>query len=317
MFNDKRIIGRYGGKVEGPLVLGIGAVHGNEPAGVKALEEVFKMLEMEQKTNPGFIFKGCIYGLTGNVAAYKTGARYINKDLNRIWHPENVDKLLSVGPESLQHEEKELVELLTVIRQIITETQSRHIIIIDLHTTSADGGIFSIPLEDDADSIRLAEALHAPVVMGLLKGLNGTLMHYASGNHFIYNGLPETAGCVAFEAGQHDDPLSVSRCISAVISTLRAVGCVKPEDVDHKHDDILLDYASGLPKRTRITHVHHIGPEEHFSMRPGYLNFQPVKRGEQLAVSVKGPILAPSDGLILMPLYQPKGTDGFFIVEPV
>jgi len=317
MFNDKRIIGRYSGEQDGPLVLGIGAVHGNEHAGVKALEEVFKMLQAEQESIPGFVFRGSIYGLTGNMAAYKTGARFISKDLNRIWQPENVDKLLSADPDELQDEEQELVELLLVIRQIITEGQFRHIIIIDLHTTSADGGIFSIPLEDDADSIRLAEALHAPVVMGLLKGLNGTLMHYASGNHFVYNGLPETAGCVAFEAGQHDDPLSVSRCISAVISTLRAVGCVRPEDVDHKHDDILLDYASGLPKRTRITHVHHIGPEEHFSMRPGYLNFQPVQKGEQLAFSVNGPVLAPSSGLILMPLYQPKGTDGFFIVEPV
>lgn len=317
MLKDERIIGRYGGNDEGPLVLGIGAVHGNEHAGVKALKEVFRMLQAEEESVPGLVFRGSIYGLTGNMAAFKTGARFISKDLNRIWQPENVDKLLNTDPQELQDEEKELVDLLWVIRQIIADTQSRHIVIIDLHTTSADGGIFSIPLEDDVESVRLAESLHAPVVMGLLKGLNGTLMHYASGNHFVNNGLPETASCVAFEAGQHDDPLSVSRCISAVISTLRAVGCLRPEDVDHKHDEILLDYAAGLPKRTRIAHVHHIGPEEHFRMRPGYLNFQPVQRGEQLAVSADGPVVAPFDGLILMPLYQPKGTDGFFIVEPV
>jgi succinylglutamate desuccinylase len=50
-------------------------------------------------------------------------------------------------------------------------------------------------------------------------------------------------------------------------------------------------------------------------MKPGYVNFQKINRGETLAVSQEGDVQSPSDGLILMPKYQPQGDDGFFIVE--
>ncbi len=317
MIFDERVIGHFSGHEDGPLVLAIGATHGNEPAGVQAIAEVFRMLEAETKEKPDFLFKGHLVGLIGNLQAYQSGQRFIQKDLNRIWDPAFVETLLTRDPGTLEYEEAELVALLQEIKRTIIQTSAKHMVIIDLHTTSAGGGIFSIPLEDDPESIQLAAGLHAPVVMGLLKGLSGTLMHYASGNHFLSDGLPEEVCCVAFEAGQHTDPLSVSRSISAIISTLRNEGCLRPEDVDHKHDDILLDYAAELPKLTRIIHVHHIGPDEHFRMRPGYVNFQPVMKGEPLAVSNEKEVCAPSDGLILMPLYQPKGTDGFFIVETV
>jgi succinylglutamate desuccinylase len=314
---DERVIGQFIGQEEGPLVIAIAATHGNEPAGVAALTEVFRMLEEEARAVPDFFFKGQITGLIGNLTAYKAGQRFIDKDLNRIWNPEFVDGLLKKPIDELQNEEQELVQLLLKIRSLINQSRAKHLIIIDLHTTSAEGGIFSIPLEDDQESIQLAATIHAPVVLGLLKGLSGTLMHYASGNHFLCEGLPEKVCCVAFEAGQHFDPLSVNRSISAVISILRATACIGQEDVDHQHDDILLAYTADLPKLTRIMYVHHIGPDDHFTMHAGYVNFQPVHKGEQLAIAHNGPVFAPQEGLILMPLYQPKGTDGFFIVEVV
>jgi succinylglutamate desuccinylase len=309
------MIGQFKGQQDGPLVIAFGATHGNEPAGVQAIAEVFRMLEAEKHANPGFEFIGQFTGIIGNYSAFQSGQRFIEKDLNRIWDPAYVEDLLRLPTDTLANEDLELVQLLHCIRATIAAANARRLFILDLHTTSADGGIFSIPLEDDKKSIDLAAALHAPVVMGLLKGLSGTLMHYAFGNHFAINGLPEQTCCVAFESGQHNDPLSVSRSVSAIISTLRAVGCISPEDVDHRHDDILLEYAADLPKVTRIIHVHHIAPDEHFSMRPGYVNFQPVHKGEYLADSSQGQVLAPVGGLILMPLYQLKGADGFFIVK--
>ena len=50
-------------------------------------------------------------------------------------------------------------------------------------------------------------------------------------------------------------------------------------------------------------------------MNEGYLNFQEVKKGEHLANDKNGPIYASEDSLILMPLYQKKGEDGFFLVK--
>jgi succinylglutamate desuccinylase len=50
-------------------------------------------------------------------------------------------------------------------------------------------------------------------------------------------------------------------------------------------------------------------------MREGYKNFQAIKAGEVLADDKNGEIVAPEDCLLLMPLYQRQGTDGFFLVK--
>lgn len=68
--------------------------------------------------------------------------------------------------------------------------------------------------------------------------------------------------------------------------------------------------------KTRILEVRHreaIAPEDEFVMNPGFENFQPVTRGQILASNKRGAIRAVESGLILMPLYQKQGEDGFFI----
>ena len=84
-----RVIGRYTGNKKGPLLIVFGAMHGNEPAGIKALDLMFKMLEVEPITNPDFHFRGRILGLCGNLRATQAGKRFIEKDLNRQWTKEN------------------------------------------------------------------------------------------------------------------------------------------------------------------------------------------------------------------------------------
>lgn len=70
-----------------------------------------------------------------------------------------------------------------------------------------------------------------------------------------------------------------------------------------------------LPRVTRLVHVHHIRPGDKFKMRPGYVNFQRVEKDEHLADDIRGEVLAPFSSLILMPLYQPQGSDGFFLIK--
>jgi succinylglutamate desuccinylase len=313
----KRRIGTYTGTRRGPLVVVLTAMHGNEPAGVAAMEEVFQMLEREPSVNPEFEFAGRIVGLIGNRMAYATRQRFIERDLNRLWHPDSIHAIRTQAPSKRDPEGREAVELFEAIQAELIDYQPDTLVLVDLHTTSAAGGIFTIPLEQDPHSLELARELHAPVVLGLLQGLGGTMLHFAAANGFKTQQWPESTQCVAFEAGQHDDPLSVSRAISAVINAMRGVGCVRPEDVDNRHDAILREYAAQLPEVTRITHVQHLSQGDGFLMRPGYANFQRIKAGEHLADTTNGPILAPHDGRILMPLYQPQGSDGFFVVEEV
>lgn len=305
------MIGRHIGSEEGPLFICTAGMHGNEPAGVKALETVFHLLDREPLVNLGFVFRGRMTGFVGNLRAFIKGKRFIVKDLNRLWTEENIRRTRGADQRSLDSEDLELLELLAAVEAEIEDCQPGRVVLLDLHTTSAAGGIFAIAT-DDPESVRIASGLHAPVITGLLRGIHGTTLHYFNKNNFNRN----IAGA-AFEAGQHEEPLSVNRSIAAIINCMRSIGNVRSEDVENRHDDILIEYSKNLPKIAELIRVHPITAEDGFEMKPGYRNFQPVIKGEVLAEDRNGIIRSPEDGLILMPLYQPQGSDGFFIVKQI
>ena len=305
----ERLIGRYEGQEKGPLLIIFGAMHGNEPAGVKALELMFKMLEVEPITNPLFQFKGRLVGLRGNCRAMRAGKRFIVKDLNRQWTIENVNRIKTAALEDLDSEDLEIKENLELIHQEIEAYQPDKIVVLDLHTTTAFGGIFSI-CTDEAESERIAVGLHAPVIKGLLNGIRGTSLHY-----FQTANIGIDTVTVCFESGQHDEALSTNRAIAAITNCLRTIGCVQAEHIENRHDSILIEYSKQLPKIAELIMVHSIRPGDDFVMAPNYKNFNPIQKGDLLAHDKHGPIKAQEDGLILMPLYQKQGDDGFFLIR--
>ena len=306
---NERYIGSYEGGARGPLLIVFGAMHGNEPAGVQALDLMFKMLEVEPITNPDFQFCGKLVGLVGNVRARAQGVRYINRDLNRQWTPENVARIKKANPEDLDEEDLEIKELLEAVHHEIEAYQPEKLVFLDLHTTTAYGGIFSIPQETE-ESIQIAVELHAPVIRGLLKGIKGTTLHYFNNQNFE----PDTVA-VTFESGQHNEQLSVNRAIAALTNCMRTIGCVKESHVENRHDSILIEYSKGLPKIAELVTTHQIQPGDNFVMTPNYKNFQSVKKGEILGSDKNGDVIALEDSLILMPLYQKQGDDGFFLIR--
>ncbi len=307
----ERVIGRYEGEEGGPLLVCLGGMHGNEWAGIEALEIVFQLLAQEPQINPHFRFKGRIVGLRGNLQAIAEKKRFINRDLNRMWTTEQIRRSRSKPYDQLEAEERELIGILDAVAQEAADYQPEKFVLLDLHTTTAQGGIFSIPT-DDADSLRIAMELHAPVIKGLLRGVRGTTLHFF--NRDLY--APETIA-VCFESGQHDDPLSVNRAIAAITNCMRTIGCVQAEDVENRHDELLQEYSRNLPKVAELILSHAISPGDQFRMMPGFKNFQRVRKGQLLAQDRYGPIYAPADGCVLMPLYQEQGEDGFFLVRPV
>lgn len=304
-----RIIGKYVGQEKGPLLVITAGMHGNEPAGVKALDLLFKMLEVEPITNPDFVYKGEIIGILGNVQAYNQQKRFIDHDLNRSWHRDYVEKIRQKPKEALQHEDLEIKEILDLIDTEFERVGADKIYLLDLHTTSSQGGIFCITTKE-TESIRIAHDIHAPVVLGLLDGIEGTTLHYFTKKNL---GIPTTS--IAFEGGHHEDPLSVNRCIAATINFMRAIGVIKAEHVANHHDKILLDYAHNLPEVVEVVYKFHIEDNHGWEMKPGYQNFQAITNGEVLATYEGKEVIAPCDGMILMPLYQAQGHDGFFIVK--
>lgn len=304
-----RVIGRYDEGRKGPLVICFGAMHGNEKAGIKAIDLMIKMLEVENITNEDFVFNGRVLGVVGHLAAAELNLRFIEKDLNRQWLPERIKYLSHQDKSKLKAEDLEMYELETLITKEIQEYKPDRTVILDLHTTSADGGIYTI-LPEHPLAIQFALGIKAPVVLGFLEGLKGTTLHYFTSENF-----PGETTSICFEAGQHEDPMSVNRAIAAITNCLRFVGCVDAEHIEGRHLQILEEYSEELPKLTRLKFRYEIDPEEEFKMLPGYKNFQKITKDEIIAYNKNGPVLSPYSGYILMPLYQTQGEDGFFIVQ--
>lgn len=307
----KRIIGEYTGKEKGVLLICFGGIHGNEMAGVVALERLFVALENEPIRNPDFLFKGKVIGIRGNLKALRQKKRFLRQDLNRIWSPKNINKVLQTPKNKLDFELEELRELLDTVHQAIADYQPERVVVLDLHTTTADGGFF-ILTTDDKRSEEIALGVNAPIVHGLMAGAHDTTLHY-----FNTKNLGVDTVTIILESGQHDDPASIDHAYSGIVNLLRSIGCVPKRHIEQRHDNLLLQNSKGLPKITKLIHYHRIHDGDGFQMLPGFKNFQPIKKGQLLAKDKHGEIYAPLDGLMLMPLYQPQGDDGYFLIEEV
>lgn len=306
---DSRLIGSYDNGIKGPLVICFGAMHGNEPAGVRAIELVLKMLDVEHIKNNDFSYQGRFIGLIGNLQAFNLKKRFLSKDLNRQFYPDNIELLKS--KDTYDSEDNELMSFINLIKAEVEAYQPEKLIFLDLHTTSSYGGIFTI-CKNIPQDIDVALGLYAPVVLGIAEGLIGTTMHY-----FNTKNMGVDTTCISFESGQHDEFKSINRAVAGIICLLREVGAVKPDDVENHHEAILKTYAQGLPKLTKLVDHYRIRETDSFTMKPGYINFQKIYKGELLATNNGNDVYSRYDGMILMPLYQDQGEDGFFIVQEI
>jgi succinylglutamate desuccinylase len=98
-----------------------------------------------------------------------------------------------------------------------------------------------------------------------------------------------------------------------------ATGALEARDVPglHAHRTRLAEAARGLPAVVEIRHRHATRDDDGFEMLPGFDNFTPLRKGQQVARDRSGAIRAPERGLMLMPRYQSQGDDGYFLARPV
>jgi succinylglutamate desuccinylase len=307
--NFSRLIGRYSQSKDGPLLVAIGGMHGNEPAGVLAIEEVLRRLHQEEEANLEFNFFGSFIGILGNIEALKVNQRYIDQDLNRSWSYESYKNIKETPTVNLNTEQKQILDIIEELRKEIQLVFPKQIYVLDLHTTSAYGGIFSLSTDDEI-SIKMALELHAPVIKGMLQGINDSSIHFFHGQNM---GIPTTA--IGFECGQHQDPNSIKIGVAAIFNCMRTIGSVNRTDVSNVHDELLINFSKHLPKINKIVGKYSIKSREHFAMIPGFKSFDKVVKGQHLADDIDGKVLCPYDARLLMPLYQKKGSDGFFLIQ--
>lgn len=305
----ERVLGRLRGTGDGPVLVVVAALHGNEPAGLEAAEKVLARLR-ERAGDDGRLpgMAGEVVLLAGNRKATALQRRYLRRDLNRLWTPEQVRRVRTLG--AAGPDEEEQLALDREIRPLVERADpERPVHILDLHTTSGPGPAFAL-LDDSADNRRFAHALQATLVLGMEEELEGTLLYY-------YSDLG--AVTLAFECGQHEDPAAVDRAAAAIWIALETAGLFPRGTLPEAERARLRleEDREGLPRVVDVRYRHPIGPEDRFQMAPGFASFHPVRAGQTLAIDRHGPVLAPLRGLLLMPLYQTQGEDGFFLARPV
>lgn len=305
----ERVIGDFGQAEGDTLLLCFGSLHGNEVAGYEALDTVCRQIDRSEIS-----IRGRFVAVGGNLQALKAKRRFLVNDLNRNWDKENVERILTEGPSELIPEDRELKEIVEAVEGLDYKNYKR-CVLMDLHTTSAPNGVFVVSMASTEDS--LVEKIQAPIIYDLNKMLKGTAMDYF-----------ETRGfeVFAFEAGQIGAVQAIQNHVAAVWSVMGTLGLVSadsvPEGVQEESvlgkDHIL----KNIPQRLSLGYLHKIQENDGFRMLPGFINYHPVRKGDLLGHDKDGEIRAMYDGYLLMPLYQPEGDDGFFLVvekesEPV
>jgi succinylglutamate desuccinylase len=298
-----RLIGRIEGARHGPLLVATAGLHGNEPAGVAALERVCRALEPRRQ-----LARGEFLALAGNLAALARGERAVDRDLNRHFRPERIVALRNgQKPDPAINEDRELVELLEAIDPAL-ECARGEAYFLDLHTTSGKSAAFAT-VGDTLRNREFAQHFRSPIILGLEEHIEGTLLEYLNGLGYITMG---------FEGGRHEDPASVDLLEAGVWVALAASGILPSEGeiTEVAESQRLLDHnRRGLPRVFEVRYRHPVQPEDRFQMAPGYASFQRLTQGEVVAEDRSGQIRAPVPGRILMPLYQNQGDDGFFVIR--
>ncbi len=298
-----RCLGRFNGAGPGPLLVGLGGIHGNEPGGVTALQRVVEELRAAAPRG-----RGDFVALAGNLQALARGTRFVERDLNRQWLPERIEHLRGAGAEGGGTEDQQQWELLVTLEDLLRHRRGPAILL-DLHTTSGSGPPFAI-IADTLRNRQLARKLPLPVVLGLEERVEGTIIDFV--NNSGHQGI-------SIEGGSHDDPAAVDHLQAVVRLTLVAAGILHHADLpDHRpHHRRLRGATRDLPRVVELRQRHGVAADDGFTMEPGFASFATVQRGQILAHDRQGPVRAAADGRILLPLYQQLGSDGFFIVRRI
>ena len=298
-----RIIGHIKGKDKGPTLVFFGGIHGNEPSGVIALEEVLNRLSNHKDQ-----LRGNVYGIRGNIPALAKERRFLENDLNRIWTTKGIDAIKDKNPGERTTEEIELVKIYQIISQILTNDPGPYYFI-DYHTTSSPTLPF-ITINDALINRKFAKLFALPVILGLEEYLEGPLLSYINEKGYV---------AIGFESGQHYTQDAIENSVAFTWLTLFFTGAIDEKFLidKQKYFDQLKAAALGNTNFYEVTHRHLITHEDNFTMFPGFKSFDTLDGGTGLASHNGRNLKTDKKSIVFMPLYQEQGEEGFFLIRKI
>jgi predicted deacylase len=297
-----RLLADLGPRDRGPLIVATAGLHGNEPAGPKAVRRVIAEIESR-----GLALEGRFLALSGNRRALQSGKRYLDEDLNRIWEDDRIDRLYSGGA-AQSREEEELREIIGLVWPALDSApEPDRRLFLDLHSTSGPGLPFMFATDDPRPVV--GERLPLPEIFGMEELLFGTSMSWAA-----EVGVP----ALAVEGGQNEDPRTVEVHEAFLWLILAETGVLSepPQDLIDEMRGRLEAITAEAPPRVMVEYRHEIQADDAFAMEPGFANLQHVPPGTLVARDHHREYRARQEAWILFPLYQGQGNDGFFLARP-
>ncbi|WP_400075719.1 succinylglutamate desuccinylase/aspartoacylase family protein [Winogradskyella sp. R77965] len=291
-----RVFHHIKGIKPGVTMVFFAGIHGNEHAGVKALNNVLKTISPKD-------VNGEIYGVYGNIKALKENKRFLASDLNRMWTLRQLKTIKCIV--ELKDEDLEQEELFEFITQLIDRVKTP-LYFIDLHTTSSKSLPF-ITINDALINRKFSSCFPVPIVLGIEEYLDGPLLSYLNTLGYVSLG---------FESGQHTDPSAVTNCEAFIHLALKYAGNLKTNNTG-SHEKKLAKASNNVSSIFEVIYKYHIKPKEDFVMKNGFESFQNIKKGTLLAITDGNKIYSDYTAKLFMPLYQKSGNDGFFIIRPI
>jgi len=290
---------RYAGRAPGTRLIVLGAVHGNETCGTRAIERVLAELDRGDLV----ITAGSVsFVPITNPLAYANGRRTGDRNLNRALQPTDTPR------EFEDHVANWLCPLLAA-----------HEVLLDLHSFHGNGQPFVMvgPLDNRGALEPFAQATREEALarcLGVDRAVDGWLDTYAAGvaqrrRAAEAAGLAEAlemdprygvgtteymrsiGGCgLTLECGGHEDPQSVEVGYHAIRHVLAHLG-LTAEPAPPQRKLRTLSLASVVDKQDAAD-----------AFVRDWRSFDPVRQGELIGRRAGGePVAAPHDGWIIFP----------------
>jgi len=253
---------------KGKTLLFLGAVHGNEKCGTRAIRRIIAELRNEKI----FLKKGkVIFVPVCNPKAYAKNARFIEFNLNRTIKR-------SSKPTSYE----------THLAQELCDIIDRADVLIDIHSITAKGQPFyylDFPIKE---SRALGKILGPSIaILGWQNIYKKIKKGSGEFDTVSYAARNKKTG-ITLECGQHRDPKAVEIAYMAIKNTLKKYGMIAGSIKKHKVREIT------------ITKVYFRNPKERFCKEWQHLEL--VKKGEELFIDSKKRMAgAPFNGYVVMP----------------
>ena len=286
----------YTGQAAGPRLIVVGAVHGNETCGTRAIGRIIGQLDSGAlHVTAG----GVTFVPVANPLAYANGTRAGQRNLNRALFP---------NPHPQDFEDR--------IANWLCPLLAGHDVLLDLHSFQARGAPFALlgPRNNDGPLQAFAHEGQERALarrLGVQRFVDGWLATHeqgvrrraasaAAGALQLRHGVGSTeymrasgGYALTLECGQHDDPAAPEVAYRAILNSLACLGLIDaaaPEPV-----------AAADIEAFSLVAVHDkIDARDAFCR--DWASFDAVQQGQQIGTRADGtPVLAEFDARILFP----------------